>query len=138
MCLLHLSGCHLALAAHLPSDIGLAIFGSKVYGLAIVVSPLASGTTFAWWCASSFLGIQEYPGSHSISGLSRWEMRAWAALMIHLASRCPSPGTRCAVNRMAACESLRTATIFTPCLWQRFSLFNRHFERAGMLWMRSG
>ena len=40
--------------------------------------------------------------------------------LIRLATRCPGPGSRCAVRRMAACESLKTATVFTPCLCSVF------------------
>jgi len=36
-------------------------------------------------------------------------------MLIRLASRCPGPGSRCAMHRIAAYESLKTPTIFTPC-----------------------
>jgi hypothetical protein len=45
-----------------------------------------------------------------------WARRFRALLLIDLASHCPGPGCRCAARRIAACESLKTATIFTPCI----------------------
>jgi len=45
-----------------------------------------------------------------------WGRRLRALLLIRLGSRCPGPGSRCAAHRIAACESLQTATVFTPCI----------------------
>jgi len=43
-----------------------------------------------------------------------WPRRLRALLLIRLASRCPGPGSRCAAHQIAACQSLETATVFTP------------------------
>jgi len=45
-----------------------------------------------------------------------WVRRLRAPPWIRLASRCPGPGSRYATRRIAACESLKTATVFTPCI----------------------
>jgi len=44
-----------------------------------------------------------------------WARRLRAHLLIRLASCCPGPSSKCAVRLTAARESLKTATIFTPC-----------------------
>jgi len=44
-----------------------------------------------------------------------WPRRLHALLLIRLTSRCPAPGSRCAPRQIAACKSLKTATVFTPC-----------------------
>jgi len=67
-----------------------------------------------WGCLSG-LGMPEWPGTQWISIAMPWARRACALRLIHLATRCPGPGSRCAVRRMAACESL-TTTVSTPCL----------------------
>jgi hypothetical protein len=61
-------------------------------------------------------GIPEHSGTQSISIAMPWVRRARALRLIRLANRCPGPGSRCAVRRMAACESLKIATVFTPLL----------------------
>ena len=59
--------------------------------------------------------MPECPGTQWISVAMPWPRRLRALLLIRLASRCPGPGSRCAARRIAACESLKTATVFTPC-----------------------
>jgi len=41
---------------------------------------------------------------------------AYALQLIRLANRCPGPGSSCAARRIAVCESLKIATVLTPCL----------------------
>ena len=43
-----------------------------------------------------------------------WARRARGLRLIRLANHCPWPGSRCAIHRIVACESLKTATVFTP------------------------
>jgi len=114
-CLLHLSASHFALAADFPSEIRLALFEALVYGRSITELPLASRAEFPWLSASWFPGMPECPGTHWISVGMPWARRFRALLLIRLPSCCPGPGSRCAARRIAACESLKTATVFTPC-----------------------
>jgi len=86
-----------------------------VYGRSITVLPLGFRAKLAWGSASSFPGMPECPGTQWISVAMPWARRLRALLLIRLASRCPGPGSRCAARRIAACESLKTATVFTPC-----------------------
>jgi hypothetical protein len=44
-----------------------------------------------------------------------WESRLCASRLIRLTSRYTGPRSRCALCRIAAYESKKTATIFTPC-----------------------
>jgi len=58
----------------------------------------------------------ECPGTQWISVAMPWPRRLCALLSIRLASLWPGPGSRCAARRIVACESLMTATVFTPCM----------------------
>jgi len=71
----------------------------------------------SWPCglATSFPGMPECPGTDWISVAMPWSRRLRALLLICHASRCPAPGSRCAARRIAAFESLQTATVFTLC-----------------------
>jgi len=51
-----------------------------------------------------------------------WVRRFLALLLIQLASRSPGPSSRCAARPIAACESLTTGTVFTPCCLSHFLL----------------
>jgi hypothetical protein len=109
-CLLHLSASHFALAADLPLKIRLALFKAKVYGRSITLSLLASQARFTWQSASSFPGMPECPSTQSIPVTMPWARTACALRLISLANPWPGPGSRCAASRIAACESLKTAT----------------------------
>jgi len=123
MCLLSLSASHSDLAANLPSDIRLALFGAEVYGLSITVLPLASRAKLARQSAYSFPGMLDDAGTQWMLVAMLCVRRLCALLLIRLASRCPGPGSKCAACQIAACESLKTATIFAPCIWN-FCLFS--------------
>jgi hypothetical protein len=56
------------------------------------------------------------PGTQWISVSMPASLRFLAHWLIHLARCCPGPGSRCSVRRMAACESLKTATFVTLCV----------------------
>jgi len=60
--------------------------------------------------------MPECPGTLWISDAMPWGRRLLALLLIRLTSRCTEPGSRCAVGRIAASESLKTATVFTQCI----------------------
>jgi len=57
----------------------------------------------------------ECPGTQWISVAMPWPRRLRTLHSIRPASRCPGPGSRCATLRIAACESLKPATVFPPC-----------------------
>jgi len=86
-----------------------------MYGHSIVVVLLESRATFAWWSASLFPGMPKCPRTTSISAAMLWAWRAYAFQSICLANCCPGPVSQYAVRRTAACESLKTATVFTLC-----------------------
>jgi len=60
--------------------------------------------------------MPECPGTQCISVAMPWPSSLRALLLIRLASLGPGPGSGCAARQIAACESLQTATVFTPCL----------------------
>jgi hypothetical protein len=53
-----------------------------------------------------------------------WARRLRARLFIRRARRCPQPDSRCAIRHIAAGESLKTGTVFTPssCNFSFFSI----------------
>jgi len=60
--------------------------------------------------------MPECPGTQWLSVATPWARRLHTLLVIHLASRYPGPGSKCADRLIAACESLKTATILAPCI----------------------
>ena len=70
---------------------------------------------FAWRSASSFPEMPVCPGTQWISVSMPALRRVLPHWLIHLARCCAGPGSRCSVCRMAACESLKTATFVTQC-----------------------
>ena len=58
--------------------------------------------------------MPECPGTQWISVAKPCARRLRALLLIRFASRCAGLGPRCAARRIAASESLKTATVFTP------------------------
>jgi len=60
--------------------------------------------------------MRECPGTQWISVAMPWSRRLRALLLFRLASWCPGPGSRCAARQVAASESMKTATVFTPCI----------------------
>jgi hypothetical protein len=60
--------------------------------------------------------MPECPGTQWISVAMPWARRFRALLLFRLASHCHGPGSRCAARPIAACESLKTANVFTPCI----------------------
>jgi len=98
------------------------IQGRCLWPLYHCASTCVSGQVYLRVCFF-FPGMLECPGIQWILGAMRWARRPLALLLIHLPSRCLGPGSRCAVCRIAACESLNTATVFTPC-FSNVSLFS--------------
>jgi len=107
------------------------------------MSPLVSQARFARRSASLFPQMPECPGTQWISVAMPWARRACAFWWIHLDNRCPGPGSRWDVRRIAASESLHTATFFTPfscCLsdidwhWPDKSEFTDYLEDRGKKW----
>lgn len=111
-----LVGCHFPLAADLSSYICLTRYEPEVYSRSISMSPLTLRVTFALGSTSSLPRIVECPGTQWFSVLIPWARRVCALPLIRLASRCPELGSGCAVQQMAAYESLKTTAIFTPYL----------------------
>jgi len=107
---------HSTLAADLPLEIHLALCEAKVYGRSITVLLLASWAKLASRSAFSFLGMLECPGTQRISVAMPCAKTLHILLLIRLASGCPRPSSRCAAGRIAACESLKTTTVITPCI----------------------
>jgi hypothetical protein len=91
---------------------------------ALRLLPLASGAMFTLQSASSFPGMPECPRTQWTSVALAWARRLHPLLWICLTSHCHGPGSRCAARRSAACESLKSDTVFTACFCNvsRFSL----------------
>jgi len=59
--------------------------------------------------------MADCPRSQWITVAMPWARRFRSLLLIRLARLCPGPGSRCAIRWIVAWESLKTATVFTPC-----------------------
>jgi len=108
---------HIALASDYSSKIHSALFEAEWYGLCFTVSPLASRARFASWSDSLFQEMPEWPGSQWMLVAILCTRRVCGLQLICPANGYPSTGSWCAVSRIAACESPKTATVSTPCSW---------------------
>jgi len=61
--------------------------------------------------------MPECPGTQWIPVAMLWARRLCGLLLIRLTSCCPCSSSRSAAHPIVACESLKTATVFTPCFW---------------------
>jgi hypothetical protein len=103
------------MAADLPSEVHLDGFRAEVYGRFITVTPPVSRSRIAGRYAGLFPGMLDCRRTKWISGEMLRARRSCTLRLIRLAICRPGPGSRCTAHLIAACETLTTATVFTPC-----------------------
>jgi len=81
--------------------------------------------------------MPECPAMQWMSVAMPWPRRLRTLLLIRLASRCPGLSSRCHALRIAAGESLMTATVFTRCICN-VSLFMIATSTASLIAHSSG
>jgi hypothetical protein len=92
-----------------------ALVKAKVYSGYGTVYLLASRAKFTLQSAQSVPGVPEYPGTCWMSVLRPWARRDRALWLIYFTSLCPGSGPSGGVHQIGACESVKTATVFTLC-----------------------
>ena len=121
---------HSAFAAVVASEICLVLFSAKVYTRYPTVPVLRpSRARFAWRSACVFPGMPVCARTQWIYVLILASQIVFALQLFHLLSAYPGYGSRCSMNRMAACESLNTGTFVTQCVCS-VSLFLTDSRRA--------
>ena len=114
----------------------MALFQAEVFRRSMTMSPLASRAKFAGQSASSSPGMPDCSGTQCISVSMPRVRRTRTIRLFRSADSCPWPSSWCAVLRIAACESLKTAFVFALCSC-RLSLLVPVFPSAGPIAYRS-